>query len=749
MQRNPDRLADDRLGKQRFVPPSPYSSAYDMIQTKDASDASDTRSDGHTNTVKKLPKEWATVSVREVKIPMHKWRDVVTARVGVGGDLAKGKSWHGLKAKGFHTDEGKSSDEDMAGDSVSAEQDRTRLAIAAARELARHHFPKSWTRYRKRLLAYKLLHHGHGGVSSNSRLANSASSRLTQMSSRSRSRSSKDNSAELTLDTIHVRPWSDDEMTHFTKHTCATLWSMVNRRLLGRAQRTDPADEKQSQLIEQINHNGWFFADIVSYMPPLRKIVGIACGAGHVCAQTSRMNGSQLYTWGHNGHGQLGWGYKTARNPKGALTTSAIYAAMPHRVQFFSVPEDNLLSHQRANHEWSDRHRTDEGVFNARPHDGYTSNSSVHRESVVERICRVTSVCCGPSYTVCAGICARDGVTSVFSWGQVSRLSFDANRAFLNEHKKGRKVKRAAPENDIASLLGPWQAKHCRGGVPHDLERVPPQEVLRLIPAPIEGLNAQRFARCRNRDPSRVAKALLFFPLPCYMYVRNEWKRWRLDHADEVEQFHAKSSHRFKAESRFEVFASIFLRMGVRPVPCLESKERAVFMSRAKQLHTFGVSNERNAAMTRGLIADMCQLCRLNTSAWNKGSALDINVDPWVRGYIDSFSTSQALARDASTSPVLGGGAGTARTGIGSELKRLCTVPLAYFDAAAETHNGTSALAGESEQKPSGQAAETASKSADDGAWTLFLDGGKGGYTIPSDAGWTEIIARRAVCEKK
>ena len=725
------------------MPPSPYASVYDTAPKKpadaehaeDAHAASDINND-HTVAVRRLPKEWGSISVREFNIPMHKWRDVVTARVGVRGNLARGRSWHGLKSKGFQMDRDESSDEDMAGDGISAEHDRDRRAIYVARELARHHFPKTWIQYRKRILAHKFYDYHHSGAFSNSRS----------------SHSSKDSGPEPAVDAIHVQPWTDDEMQKFTKKTCATLWNMVNRRLLGRAKLIDPADEKEYKKVERMNHNGWFFSDVVSYMPPLRKIVSIACGAGHVCAITSRMNGSQLYTWGHNGHGQLGWGYKTIRDPHVTLTTSVSYAGTPHRVHFFAVPENKLLSLQRANHEWRDRHRTDKELVTDGTQDCDVADGSVHRKTVVERICRVSSVCCGPSYTVCAGIGSGDGVTSVFSWGQVSRLSFDANRVFLKERKMGRQAKR----NDSADQARPWHTKHGQGGTPHDLERVPPQEVIRLIPAPVEGLNAQRIARRRNRDPSRVAKAILFFPLPCYTYMRNEWKRWRLDHANEVEQFNAKSSRRFKAESRFAAYASKFLRMGVRPVPCLQSKERAVFVSRAQQLRTFGESNERVAAMTSGLITDISQLCNLNTSAWKKNSVSETNVDSWVRGYIDSCRIAQALAKAASLSPLSDGSADTASTVIGSELKRLCSVPLTFFDAAADTHNGDStstekavpgALSGQG--RPTGQAAGAASSSADGRPRALFINGGKGGYTIPSDAGWTEINGRQAVCEKK
>ena len=209
-----------------------------------------------------------------------------------------------------------------------------------------------------------------------------------------------------------------------------------------------------------------------------------------------------------------------------------------------------------------------------------------NRSELEFRSMYVTHVSCGPEYTMCAGLGMHDGVASVFSWGKThSRRHFDFKT-------------RTVDDNDCVSNLV------C--GIPHDLSKELPQEVLRFRPhRKLSSAVVSAFKmKTRVSTFSLVSTPLLFFPLNLTQYYKSEWKRWMFDHSQAVQSEITKS----KYSTWHRALEGRFKRLSSRSIPVLEQKEKALFEKFALILRKFGESCDRAAVMKQQVIKDMSDL---------------------------------------------------------------------------------------------------------------------------------------------
>ena len=353
-----------------------------------------------------------------------------------------------------------------------------------------------------------------------------------------------------------------DNMESYIATVERLLWSYTNRELHGRARKTNSC----GNIVPPPKHflkpgSGWFFAKTLSFHKQHQKIEFIACGAEHFCAVTSKSDGSQLYTWGNNKHGQLGRDIGKANHD-----------VNPGIVEFLAVDESMLENNTKTT--------TKEkygGCF---------------EEDLELRPMYVTHISCGPEYTVCSGLGSHDGVASVFSWGKT--------------HTRARRVLghikfRTVDENQYVSNLA------C--GVPHDASKELPQEVIRFRPhhtlssAMISALKI----KTRGSNCNTMSMPLLFFPLRLSQFYKSEWKRWMFDHRPAVKKEIVKS----KYSAWHRAVEGRFKRLSNRAIPVLEQKEKVLFESFATDLQKFGESCDRAAVMKQRVIKDVSEILQI------------------------------------------------------------------------------------------------------------------------------------------
>jgi len=372
-------------------------------------------------------------------------------------------------------------------------------------------------------------------------------------------------------------------MERYNQRAETMLWAFINRTLHGRARKIHQGQIVESKVNLFEPGSGWFFSKTLLFTHAFQKIQQIACGKDHFCAITSKMDGACLYTWGNNKHGQLG-----------RLIGKASSDMHPGLVEFVAV-EEALLDD-------NDDQQLEKGVFGA-----------AARVDSELRLMKVTNVCCGPEYTVCVGIGIHDGVSSVFSWGEI--------------HTKPRRVPshvkfRTIGENPYVSNLA--------GGVPHDCGRALPQEVLRLRPhrkLSSSILAALKF-KSRVGNQRFMSTPLLFFPLRMSIFYKSEWKRWLFNNRAEVKTQAQKS--KFSAWHR--AIEGRYKRLSSRAIPILENRERAVFQRSLKDLREFGESCDRAAVMKQKLIDDVSDVLQIPNS--NVDLEADIPVDNVILAFV-------------------------------------------------------------------------------------------------------------------
>ena len=374
-------------------------------------------------------------------------------------------------------------------------------------------------------------------------------------------------------------------MDRYANRVETLLWGFSNRGLFGRARRTH-----RGVLLPSVTRvfepgSGWFFSKSLSFGRAFQKIQHISCGNAHFCAITSKMDGAQLYTWGSNKYGQLG-----------RLTGKSSLDVLPGIVHFLTVDEHLL--------EDEDEQQLEKGHYGA-----------VNRVDSEFRLMSVTHVSCGPEYTVCAGIGNHDGVTSMFSWGKT--------------HVKPRRVSnhvkfRTVGENPYVS--------HLASGIPHDIGKALPQEVLRLRPHRklSSSIVAALKFKTRVSDSSFISSPLLFFPLRMSQFCKSEWKRWMFSNREavktEIKKSEFSSFHR-AVEGRFK-------RLSSRSIPVLENREKALHHKFSQDLRKFGESCDRTAIMKQRLINDASSILRIPCS--NSELESFINVDDVILSFVQN-----------------------------------------------------------------------------------------------------------------
>lgn len=473
--------------------------------------------------------------------------------------------------------------------------------------------------------------------------------------------------------------------------------------------------EIRSQRIEKQKTRGWFFSEELAYASPIQKVDHISCGASHYCAISAKHLGARLFTWGSNEFGQLG-----------RSTGKRKSDARPDIVTFTSTagsPKDDR---------WQPLPKGGRDVIKSI---GYLIDSN----AMSERTVRVTSICCGPNFTVCSAIGEYDGQTSIYSWGWAPNRKVSRQNSFTSKMKlSGLSSQQGKKFNSkLESMTSPKLLK-IKNGIPHDFSSSPPQEILRFRPMLYadfsvsdhvgyftgEGLNSQR-AQTFSHKKGFFRKALNFFPLKLDGFVRLEWKRWKFCNKESL------SSVKSKLFRDNESVHNRRKMIGRRQFPILCEKKMQNILTFSNRIKNFGKSCDRAASMKQDLLRDCAFTAEgQSSSAFSLFSSkrenhvIDIDIEPFIKSFIDAGIVA----------------------GQSSILEHLCA------ETGAKPSSDVQSAEIESEKSTSDNRDESSNSNPKAQAflqtWKMYKRPGKGSWKMNNDVAWFEILNKKVEADK-